>query len=60
MMTTRAFDPHLASSATDRICDPVPGRGQQGFPSMSGDRPIRDDAGFGGDDVLTAQVPGGL
>jgi hypothetical protein len=59
MMTTRACDPYRAPSATDRICDPVPGRGQQGFPSMSGDRPVREDAGFEGD-VLTAQVPGGL
>jgi len=27
MMTTRACDPYLASSATDGSCDPAPGAG---------------------------------
>ena len=40
--------------------DLVPEGGQQGFPSLSGDRLVWQDAAFGGDDVLTAIVPDGL
>jgi hypothetical protein len=53
-------DLYLASLATGKIYDLVPEGGQQGFPSMSGDRLVWQDAAFGGDDVLTAVVPGDL
>jgi Zn-dependent metalloprotease len=53
-------DLYLASLATGKIYDLVPEGGQQGFPSMSGRRLVWQDAAFGGDDVLTAQVPDGL
>jgi Zn-dependent metalloprotease len=53
-------DLYLASLATGKIYDLVPEGGQQGFPSMSGDRLVWQDAAFGGDDVLTAEIPGGL
>jgi hypothetical protein len=53
-------DLYLASLATGKIYDLVPEGGQQGFPSMSGDRLVWQDAAFGGDDVLTAQIPDGL
>jgi hypothetical protein len=53
-------DLYLASVATGKIYDLVPEGGQQGFPSMSGNRLVWQDAAFGGDDVLTAQVPDGL
>ena len=52
-------DLYLASLATGKIYDLVPGGGQQGFPSLSGDRLVWQDAAFGGDDVLTA-IPAGL
>jgi hypothetical protein len=53
-------DLYLASLATGKIYDIVPEGGQQGFPSLSGDRLVWQDAAFGGDDVLTAEVPGDL
>lgn len=53
-------DLYLASLATGKIYDLVPGGGQQGFPSLSGNRLVWQDAAFGGDDVLTAEIPDGL
>ena len=53
-------DLYLASLATGKIYDLVPEGGQQGFPSLSGNRLVWQDAAFGGDDVLTAEVPDGL
>jgi Zn-dependent metalloprotease len=53
-------DLYLASLATGKIYDLVPEGGQQGFPSMSGNRLVWQDAAFGGDDVLTALVPDDL
>ncbi len=53
-------DLYLASLATGKIYNLVPGGGQQGFPSLSGNRLVWQDAAFGGDDVLTAEIPDGL
>ncbi len=53
-------DLYLASLASGKVYDLVPGGGQQGFPSLSGNRLVWQDAAFGGDDVLTAEIPGGL
>ncbi|MDX6374433.1 MAG: hypothetical protein QOD98_3421 [Nocardioidaceae bacterium] len=53
-------DLYLASLATGKIYDLVPEGGQQGFPSLSGNRLVWQDAAFGGDDVLTAEIPDGL
>jgi hypothetical protein len=53
-------DLYLASLATGQIYDLVPEGGQQGFPSLSGNRLVWQDAAFGGDDVLTATIPDGL
>ncbi len=53
-------DLYLASLATGKVYDLVPEGGQQGFPSLSGDRLVWQDAAFGGDDVLTATIPDGL
>jgi thermolysin metallopeptidase-like protein len=53
-------DLYLVSLATGKVYDLVPGGGQQGFPSLSGDRLVWQDAAFGGDDVLTVEVPPGL
>jgi hypothetical protein len=53
-------DLYLASLATGTIYDLVPEGGQQGFPSLSGNRLVWQDAAFGGDDVLTAEIPDGL
>ncbi len=53
-------DLYLASLATGKIYDLVPEGGQQGFPSLSGSRLVWQDAAFGGDDVLTAEIPDGL
>ena len=52
--------PLPASLASGKIYDLVPEGGQQGFPSLSGDRLVWQDAAFGGDDVLTAEIPDGL
>ncbi len=51
---------YLASLASGKIYDLVPTGGQQGFPSLSGNRLVWQDAAFGGDDVLTAEVPDDL
>jgi Zn-dependent metalloprotease len=48
---------YLLSLASGQIFDLVPEGGQQGFPSLSGDRLVWQDAAFGGDDVLTAEIP---
>ena len=40
--------------------DLVPEGGQQGFPSLSGNRLVWQDAAFGGDDVLTTELPDDL
>jgi hypothetical protein len=53
-------DLYLVSLASGKIYDLVPEGGQQGFPSLSGNRLVWQDAAFGGDDVLTAEVPDGL
>ena len=53
-------DLYLASLATGKIYNLVPEGGQQGFPSLSGNRLVWQDAAFGGDDVLTAEIPDGL
>jgi hypothetical protein len=53
-------DLYLASLASGKIYNLVPGGGQQGFPSLSGNRLVWQDAAFGGDDVLTAEIPGNL
>ncbi len=53
-------DLYLASLASGKVYDLVPAGGQQGFPSLSGDRLVWQDAAFGGDDVLTAEIPDGL
>jgi hypothetical protein len=53
-------DLYLASLATGKVYNLVPGGGQQGFPSLSGNRLVWQDAAFGGDDVLTAEIPGDL
>jgi hypothetical protein len=53
-------DLYLTSLATGKIYDLVPEGGQQGFPSLSGNRLVWQDAAFGGDDVLTAEIPDGL
>jgi len=53
-------DLFLASLATGKVYDLVPEGGQQGFPSLSGNRLVWQDAAFGGDDVLTTELPGDL
>ncbi len=53
-------DLYLASLSSGKVYNLVPGGGQQGFPSLSGDRLVWQDAAFGGDDVLTAEIPDGL
>jgi hypothetical protein len=53
-------DLYLLSLSTGRIYDLYQVRGQQGFPSISGNRLVWQDAAFGGDDIFTAEVPGGL
>ena len=53
-------DLFLYSFATGAIYNLMDLTGQQGFPTMSGDRIVWQDAAFGGDDILTATVPSGL
>jgi hypothetical protein len=53
-------DLYLWSPGTGNIYDLLPERGQQGFPSMSGDRIVWQDSVFGGDDIFTATIPSGL
>lgn len=53
-------DLYMYSFGTGIIYDLLPQRGQQGFPALSGDRIVWQDAVFGGDDILTATIPSGL
>lgn len=53
-------DLYLVSFDTGTIYDLVDTRGQQGFPALSGDRLVWQDAVYGGDDILTATIPDGL
>ena len=53
-------DLYLLSLATGKIYDLHRVPAQQGFPSISGRQLVWQDATFGGDDVFTAAVPGGL
>jgi hypothetical protein len=53
-------DLYLLSLKTGKIYNLYPVSGQQGFPSLSGRRLVWQDAAFGGDDVFTGEVPGGL
>lgn len=53
-------DLYLYSFGTGTIYNLMPSSGQQGFPALSGDRVVWQDAVFGGDDILTATVPPGL
>ena len=48
------------SFATNNIYSPLQEKGQQGFPSMSGNRVVWQDGVFGGDDIMSATLPGGL
>ncbi len=53
-------DLYLLSLETGTIYNLHPAPAQQGFPSLSGRQLVWQDATFGGDDVFTAPVPGGL
>ncbi len=53
-------DLYLLSLGTGKIYDLHPAPAQQGFPSISGRQLVWQDATYGGDDVFTAAVPGGL
>jgi hypothetical protein len=53
-------DIYLASLETGKVYDLIPHGGQQGFPAISGNRLVWQDAAFGGDDVLTAELPDDL
>ena len=52
-------DLNLYSSGTQKIYAPVAGRGQQAFPSFSGNRLVWQDAVLGGDDLFTLTIPAG-
>jgi Zn-dependent metalloprotease len=53
-------DLFLLSLGTGKIYNLHDVPAQQGFPSLSGRQLVWQDATFGGDDVFTAAVPGGL
>ena len=53
-------DLYLYSFKTHKIYSALEERGQQGFPSISGDRLAWQDGVFGGDDILSVQLPPGL
>ena len=53
-------DLYLYSFATNKIYSPLEERGQQGFPSISGDRLVWQDGVFGGDDIMEVRLPSGL
>ena len=53
-------DLRLLSLRTGNIYDVLPGVGQQGFPALSGNRLVWQDAAFGGDDILTGVLRSGL
>ncbi len=53
-------DLFVYSLATNKIYSPLRERGQQGFPSLSGRTLVWQDSILGGDDIMSAQLPGGL
>ena len=53
-------DLYLLSLGSGKIYDLHPAPAQQGFPSVSGRQLVWQDATYGGDDVFTAALPGGL
>ena len=53
-------DLFLLSLGTGKIYHLHPAPAQQGFPSISGRQVVWQDATYGGDDVFTAAIPGGL
>ena len=53
-------DLYLLSLGSGKIYDLHPAPAQQGFPSISGRQLVWQDATYGGDDVFTAAIPGGL
>ena len=53
-------DLYLYSLKTGTIYNLLDERGQQGFPAVSGDRLVWQDSVFGGDDIMTAELPPGL
>ncbi|GAA4673444.1 M4 family metallopeptidase [Nocardioides nanhaiensis] len=53
-------DLHLYSLGSGTIYNLLDARGQQAFPALSGSRLVWQDAVFGGDDILTAELPDGL
>jgi Zn-dependent metalloprotease len=53
-------DLHLYSVETGTIYNLLQERGQQAFPAISGDRLVWQDAVYGGDDIMTAELPPGL
>ena len=50
-------DLYLYSFETGKIYSPLEERGQQGFPSISGDRLVWQDGVFGGDDIMEVTLP---
>jgi Zn-dependent metalloprotease len=53
-------DLFLYSLESGTIYNLLQERGQQAFPAVSGDRLVWQDAVFGGDDIMTAELPPGL
>ena len=53
-------DLYLYSFKTGKIYSPLEERGQQGFPSISGNRLVWQDGVFGGDDIMEVRLPSGL
>ncbi len=53
-------DLYLYSFTTNKIYNPLEERGQQGFPSISGNRLVWQDGVFGGDDIMEVRLPSGL
>jgi hypothetical protein len=53
-------DLYLYSFETGTIYNLVPETGQQGYPALSGDRLVWQDAVYGGNDIFTATLPSGL
>jgi Zn-dependent metalloprotease len=53
-------DLYLYSFKTNQIYNALEERGQQGFPSVSGNRLVWQDGVFGGDDIMSVNLPPGL
>lgn len=53
-------DLYLYSFATGTVYNLMEESGQQGYPALSGDRLVWQDAVYGGNDILTATLPSGL